>query len=143
MTAVQRNALRKVLKWPGGWGSALQDTAKLAGVGCRLETRLVVLGRAIGHAGCHLAVISMCSRPGTAPWWQRELTCGPLMYSTSFLMAVQTALIDDPDTFMQIESLRRFMPQLLYIRQPGVLRDPAASPNTAVANSLGEVFAAT
>ena len=43
---------------------------------------------------------------------------------------------------VQIESLRRFMPQLLYIRQPGLQKIPAASPNTAVANSLAEIFSA-
>ena len=42
---------------------------------------------------------------------------------------------------VQIEGLRRFMPQLLYVRQPGPQRDPAASPNTVVADSLHEVFA--
>lgn len=59
-------------------------------------------------------------------WWQCRLLSSMILVSC-----------------MQIEGLRRFMPQLLYIRQPGVLRDPAASPNTAVANSLDEVFAAT
>ena len=52
------------------------------------------------------------------------------------------AVTGAPCAGVQIESLRRFMPQLLYIRQPGLQKIPAASPNTAVANSLAEIFSA-
>jgi hypothetical protein len=40
----------------------------------------------------------------------------------------------------QIESLRRFMPQLLHVREPGVPAAGVGSPNVGSASSLIEVF---
>ena len=40
----------------------------------------------------------------------------------------------------QIESLRRFMPQLLHIRQPGAAAAAPGAPNVGSAASLIEVF---
>ncbi|CAK0787573.1 hypothetical protein CVIRNUC_010795 [Coccomyxa viridis] len=71
----------------------------------------------------------------------RVLCCSTLDGKISIARQLEPGLHIDghPHT---IESLRRFMPQLLYIRQPGLQKIPAASPNTAVANSLAEIFSA-
>lgn len=40
----------------------------------------------------------------------------------------------------QVEGLKRFMPQLLHVRQPGVAAAGVGSPNVGSTNSLIDVF---
>jgi len=69
------------------------------------------------------------------------MDCSSCSQNSDALSSSSGSMFDRCHSYVQIDTLRRFMPQLLYIRQPGVERSPAASPNIAAANSLEEVFA--